>query len=344
MELSPRKQAVLAAVAKAYLETGVPIGSKALTGLLKNAPSSATLRNEMSELCEIGLLEQPHTSAGRIPTAGGLKLYVNELMPHEPVAEGLRSRIDKEIDWSHYAPEKIISAAGELLTELTGLPAIVCFEANGSPRIRSVELFPVSRRAVMLLLVTADGRTRSTVLRLKTDYTPQLSEDFARIAKHRICGKRTDELTRGILQGIAASAGENAFLLMPLLSELAAAAEGIEASEARLFGKESLRSVCSDGAALRRITALVEQRKPLLELTSALKNGVGTFFGSDTGFREFKRLNLIAASYYGSDRFKGAIGVIGPNRMSYGQIIPGVEYIAARLNDVMTAAQKDMED
>ena len=79
MELSPRKQAVLAAVTKAYIKTGEPVGSKALTALLKNAPSAATLRNEMSELCDMGLLAQPHTSAGRIPTSSGFKLYVNSL-------------------------------------------------------------------------------------------------------------------------------------------------------------------------------------------------------------------------------------------------------------------------
>lgn len=344
MELSPRKQAVLAAVTKAYLETGEPVGSKALTGLLKNAPSSATLRSEMSELCGMGLLEQPHTSAGRIPTAGGLKLYVNELMPHEGISENLRSRLDKGIDWSHFAPEKIISAAGELLSELTGLPSVICFETDGSPRIRSVELFPVSRRAVMLLLVTADGRTRSTVLRPGTDYTPELAESFSHIAEHSICGKRTEELTLGCLQGIAASAGKNAFVLMPLLSELAAAGAEIETTYAHLFGKHMLEAVCESGAAVRRVMSLVERREPILSVTAGLKNGVGTVFGRDSCYPELERLNLIAARYYGSDRFKGVIGVIGPNRMSYGQIIPGVEYIAARLNDAMAAAQKDMED
>jgi len=157
MELSPRKQAVLAAVTKAYIKPGEPVGSKALTALLKNAPSAATLRNEMSELCDMGLLAQPHTSAGRIPTSSGFKLYVNSLMTPEKLSDGMKRRIDSSLDGLHCAPEKIPEAAGKLLSDLTGLPAVVCFETDGSPKIKSAELFPVSRGSVMLLIVTAGG-------------------------------------------------------------------------------------------------------------------------------------------------------------------------------------------
>ena len=192
MELSPRKQADLAAVTKAYIKTGEPVGSKALTALLKNAPSAATLRNEMSELCDMGLLAQPHTSAGRIPTSSGFKLYVNSLMTPEKLSDGMKRRIDSSLIGLHCAPEKIPEAAGKLLSDLTGLPAVVCFKTDGSPKIRSVELFPVSKGSVMLLIVTADGRTRHTVLRLGTDYTRDYAEKCRDIIVRRINGRRTD--------------------------------------------------------------------------------------------------------------------------------------------------------
>ena len=197
MELSPRKQAVLAAVTKAYIKTGEPVGSKALTALLKNAPSAATLRNEMSELCDMGLLAQPHTSAGRIPTSSGFKLYVNSLMTPEKLSDGMKRQIDSSLDGLHCAPEKIPEAAGKLLSDLTGLPAVVCFETDGSPKIKSAELFPVSRGSVMLLIVTADGRTRHTVLRLGTECTNSFLEKSRYIIALRTTGRRPDELTRG---------------------------------------------------------------------------------------------------------------------------------------------------
>lgn len=343
MELSPRKQAVLAAVTKAYIKTGEPVGSKALTALLKNAPSAATLRNEMSELCDMGLLAQPHTSAGRIPTSSGFKLYVNSLMTPEKLSDGMKRRIDSSLIGLHCAPEKIPTEAGRLLSDLTGLPAIVCFKTDGSPKIRSAEIFPVSKGSVMLLIVTADGRTRHTVLRLGTDYTRDYAEKCRDIIVRRINGRRTDELTRGYMQSVAAEAGTDAFALMPLFSAVLESAAGIESSGAYLLGEQRLYGICESQAA-KRILSLVALREPMLTLTERFDGNVGTVFGRDSGFRELENNTIIAAKYYGSDRFKGTLSVIGPNRMSYGQIIPSVEYTALRLTEIMTEAQKDMED
>ena len=343
MELSPRKQAVLAAVTKAYIKTGEPVGSKALTALLKNAPSAATLRNEMSELCDMGLLAQPHISAGRIPTSSGFKLYVNSLMTPEKLSDGMKRRIDSSLDGLHCAPEKIPEAAGKLLSDLTGLPAVVCFKTDGSPKIRSAEIFPVSKGSVMLLIVTADGRTRHTVLRLGTDYTRDYAEKCRDIIVRRINGRRTDELTRGYMQSVAAEAGTDTFALMPLFSAVLESAAGIESSGAYLLGEQRLYGICESQAA-KRILSLVALREPMLTLTERFDGNVGTVFGRDSGFRELENNTIIAAKYYGSDRFKGTLSVIGPNRMSYGQIIPSVEYTALRLTEIMTEAQKDMED
>ena len=343
MELSPRKQAVLAAVTKAYIKTGEPVGSKALTALLKNAPSAATLRNEMSELCNMGLLAQPHTSAGRIPTSSGFKFYVNSLMTPEKLSDGMKRQIESKLSGLHCAPEKIPTEAGKLLSDLTGLPAVVCFKTDGSPKIRSAEIFPVSKGSVMLLIVTADGRTRHTVLRLGTDYTKDYAEKCRDIIVRRINGRRTDELTRGYMQSVAAEAGTDAFALMPLFSAVLESAEGIESSGAYLLGEQRLYGICESQAA-KRILSLVALREPMLTLTERFDGNVGTVFGRDSGFRELENNTIIAAKYYGSDRFKGTLCVIGPNRMSYGQIIPSVEYTALRLTEIMTEAQKDMED
>ena len=344
MELSPRKQAVLAAVTKAYIKTGEPVGSKALTALLKNAPSAATLRNEMSELCDMGLLAQPHTSAGRIPTSSGFKFYVNSLMTPEKLSDGMKRRIDSKLSGLHCAPEKIPTEAGKLLSDLTGLPAVVCFKTDGRPKIRNAEIFPVSKGSVMLLIVTADGRTRHTVLRLGADYTKGYAEKCRDIIVRRINGRRTDELTRGYMQSVAAEAGTDAFALMPLFSALFESAAGIESSGAYLLGEQRLYGICESQAAAKRILSLVALREPMLTLTERFDGNVGTVFGRDSGFSELENNTIIAAKYYGSDRFKGTLCVIGPNRMSYGQIIPSVEYTALRLTEIMTGAQKDMED
>lgn len=342
MELSPRKRAILAAVTKAYIETGEPIGSKALTLMLKNAPSSATLRNEMSELCELGFLKQPHTSAGRVPTSNGFKIYVNSLMTPESMSDSVKHRIDSGLSEIGGAPEKIPEAVGELLSRLTGLPVITCFFADADTFVRRVEAVNIGRSSVLLFLITSDGRARSTVLRLGAEFTNKLNEKFTEAVKRRIRGKRLSELTRAYIQGVAAEVG--AFELTPLFSSVYETVSGIEASGVTLCGESALYNICDSEESARRIISLVGMREPMLSLLGGIKGDSGVVFGKDTGFRELEDETLIAARFNGADRYKGAIGVIGPNRMSYGQIIPSVKYTALRLTEIMTEAQKDMEE
>ena len=181
MELTPRKQAVLKAIVKAYIETGEPVGSKILTELIENAPSSATLRNEMSELCELGLLEQPHTSAGRIPTSRGFQFYVKKLMPSGEINESDKAYIDSALENITEIPEKIPAAVGKILSDMIGYPVISCLMTNSEATVKRVELLRVSRSSLMLLVITNDGRTRNRILRLSSDLTPEILARFGDI-------------------------------------------------------------------------------------------------------------------------------------------------------------------
>ena len=123
MELSARKLAVLEAIVRAYIETGEPVGSKILTSLMENAPSSATLRNEMSELCDLGYLEQPHISAGRIPTGNAYRLFVNSLMMPTEINDSTKNYIDSFLAERKFDPESILSSVADILYRLTGTTA-----------------------------------------------------------------------------------------------------------------------------------------------------------------------------------------------------------------------------
>ena len=344
MELSPRKRAVLAAVTKTYILTGEPVGSKALNLMLNNAPSSATIRNEMSELCSLGLLAQPHTSAGRVPTGSGFKLYVDSLMTPQRLSERSKAFIDAGFKDINAVPERLPRAAGKLLYGLTGLPSIICFETDGGTAVRRAELVPIGKRTVMLLLITADGRTRSRAVRTVTDVTKELEQRFCDIAKHRINGKSVSELNLGYMQSVTAEAGTDAFALMPLISALFEMASGIENAGVELAGEAALYGLCKSREQARRIMSLVNLREPILSLTSGITEKADVVFGKDTGFKELENGVMIAAGYSGAHRYKGTVGVIGPYRMSYDQIIPGVEYTAQKLTELLTEAQNDMEE
>ncbi len=341
IELTPRKQAVLKAIVKAYIETGEPIGSKLLTGLIDNAPSSATLRSEMNELVSMGLLEQPHTSAGRIPTSDGLKLYVNNLMVKNEILSDHKSLIDKGFESITELPEKIPAKAAEILSDLTHLPVIACVLTPDTATVKKVELLNITHNTVMLLVVMSDSRTRNRIFRLSDDFTPELIEKFKQLVNTKIKGKLLKDLCVGYMQSIVASQGLDAFKLMPLFTALFDTANEIENTAVDLSGVSRLYNICGNQEKAKRIISLVERRDPIISLFECMGNGV--VFGKDTGYNEFQSDTLIAAKFT-SDKYKGYIALIGPNRLSYEQLIPTIEYTAERLSEVINAAQKDMED
>ncbi len=344
MELTPRKQAVLKAIVKAYIETGEPIGSKNLTFLLENAPSSATLRNEMSELCELGYLQQPHTSAGRIPTSSGYRFYVESLSGYKEPAPEIKNFIDDSLSGFNCEPESIPVSAAQTLSQITGLPAISCLITLNPPVIKKIELLSIGRFSAMLLIITDDGRTRSKTFRKGRDFTEQLEEQFRLILKKRVIGKRISDLTKAYLQNVIAEAGLYSLELMPLLSFVFETAAEIEEADVTLNDENALYNICGDEASARRVLSLIKQRDPIISILQNVRDGVGVVFGKDTAYNELDFGTFIAAKFESADKYMGYIGVIGPNRMSYEQIMPVTQYTAKRLTEIMTEAQKDMED
>ncbi len=344
MELSSRKQAVLSAIIKAYIETGEPVGSKLLTEFIDNAPSSATLRNEMSELCNLGLLTQPHTSAGRLPTSRGLNLYLSSLMGSPQLSLSARRFIDNSFEQMNCDPELIPAAAGEMLSELTGLPVIVSCMTHGDVRIKKVELVRVSKSSLVLVLITDDGRIRNRVFRMTGGIDRDLYSACKEICLKRLSGMSLHELTPAYLQSVAAFSGINAFSLMPLLTAVFELVEEMGDSVLNLYGESRLFNICRDDETARRIASLVDRKTHIESILYPSSDKVGVIFGKDTGISELQSHILVTSKFGVGTHYEGAIGVIGPYRISYDQVMPSIEYIADKLTDVMTSALKDMED
>ena len=215
MELSPRKKQILAAIVKTYIETGEPVGSKALSQVLDLGLSPATLRNEMSDLCELGYLEQPHTSAGRIPTSAGYRLYIKQLMTPAQPDEETKAAIDDALESTVSDPERMVGTAGQVLADLTGLPALSATVANETAAVKRVEVIPMGRRSVLLVLITSDGAARSRLCRTDYPLSPGLLERFARLAAAEIEGAELSAFQPALLQTLVAGAGEYGFACWP---------------------------------------------------------------------------------------------------------------------------------
>lgn len=343
MDLSPRKRAILTEIVRFHIETGEPIGSKILAERMKDAPSTATLRNEMSELSGMGYLEQPHTSAGRIPTSRAYRLYVTELMKQEDLSEERKSVVDGMLSTARTDPENIGVSAATILSELTGLPVLVAANLDREIKIKKVSLLPMGRTSAVIFVVADDGRAKSRLVCLEDAITAELAELFERISTENICGKSVEELDMGYLQSLVMLAGLEALKIAPLLSAVFELGSQLKQAEIRLIGSVNLFSQFANGTEARKLLEVLSGNDTVTDIFSSVTDPVGVVFGDDTVYNELKPAGMIVAGY-GDGGKLGKIALIGPTRMSYGKLKPCVEYLADRVGNIMSDVLKGLED
>lgn len=333
MELSKRKQAILSAIVKAYIDTGEPIGSKNLMALISNSPSSATLRNEMNELCALGLLAQPHTSAGRVPTESGYKVYVNSLMIPAAVLDSTKSFINSRLQSSLNESENLPQAAADSLSRLTGLPAFVSCAADKTVHLKQVQLLQVSSKSAVMVLIFSDGRTKSSLCHMPSGIDAELLSNFQSFVDTKVIKREIGDFSRADMQSSAAQFGINALALTPLLSRLYDMAFSAAESSIKLSGVDGIYNFCSETSAQKTLS-LLNNSDALISLLDVLGDKQ-TLFGLDTNFQELKDMVFVTEKYFCKGKCIGRIGVIAPSRISYEQIIPSIRYTAERLSSAL---------
>ncbi len=331
MELSERKQRILATVVKSYIMNGEPVGSKALCDILGGV-SSATIRNDMSELCELGYLAQPHTSAGRIPTAQSYRLYIDRLMKRHTLTAEEQDKIDALLPDGAQDGKRILRIAAQALSVATGCAAFATAQTASGALIHRVELIPMISGNVLLVLVTSTGEVRSRMFSLPCIMTEQMSRRFIGLVTENLIGRRISDIHPATLQTLAVSS-EFALELTPLVWALGELIE--ETGEARLETAGETRLMSCQEFSLgkaREIFELTSRPDELCALFDAWDNESGVIIGADTSYGALDRTALVLSRYRMGDAQTGYIGVIGPMRMDYGTLLPGIEYFASLIS------------
>lgn len=338
MELSERKRKILAAVVELYIKTGEPVGSKALCELPELSVSSATIRNEMSELAEMGLLEQPHTSAGRIPSQEGYRYYIDHLMGRHELTADQRRRMDSLFTLNPGDPEKVLGQAGEVLADLTNCAAVSTTPADAQASIKRVELVPVSSSTAMIVLLTTSGILKSGLCRTMVPIDERFRTSFANIAEQHFIGHPVSELSLPQIQTLAASLGEHALTMSPALITLAQLAREAAQAEILLDGQTNLLSYDGRGTEVREALEFLRDTGPLGQLIGSGGDRMQVFIGSENVFRQLRHFSMILAPYKLAGRTGGTIGIIGPTRMDYASLIPHIEYLSAIVGKLLSEA------
>ena len=333
MNPSQRKQRILSAIVELYNETGEPVGSKRLMEVLPDDVSSATIRNEMAQLAEQGFLEQPHTSAGRIPSPMGYRYYIDHLLPLRELSLGERARLEAELRARAREPERLLENAGKLLAQLSACAALCVPTAGAEICVKRVEIAPLGRHMAMLALQASNGAVKSKVVRTETPLSPAALEVFVNITREHMLNLRLDAFTQASVQSLAVLAGSYMLAVAPLLIGVAELAEEAASREV-LVGEHNLHhhQLQSNTASMLQHLQHALLQQELTQLSPAqVKMLPGSALGSG-----LQGITMLVSPYAIGEHTGGLLGVIGPLRMDYAKIIPNLRFVAALLGNMLT--------
>ena len=341
MELSVRKEQILSAIIERFIATGEPVGSKFLAAMLPLSVSPATIRNEMAYLSEKGYLDQPHTSAGRVPSDKGYRYYIDRLLQNYAPSDADMFRILSRIDHSEGDVNAILSQICEILAELTGCAAAVTSPDPEGAAVKSARLVPVSSKNVMVLVTTGAGALKSRIARLDREPDYETMELFYNVISANFTGAPVSGITAARIQSAAASLGERALDLMPLLVSFFECVSSASESTVVVKGQANLLHMPELRADAPEIIGLLgneEAAQRLLRLSSDAP--VELSIGTENAFGCLRGAAIIRAGYEAGDGRGGTAAVIGPTKSDYSRIIPLVKYIAG----VTGAVLKELSD
>ncbi|MBE6817761.1 MAG: heat-inducible transcription repressor HrcA [Ruminococcaceae bacterium] len=346
MKLSARKEKILATVVEHYIPTGEPVGSKALSEEL--GYSSATIRNEMSELCELGYLEKNHASSGRIPTTAGYRYYIDNLMNTSPLEDIECAKLEAMLRSGAKTPEKILENAGGILARLTNCATLITTPDASSATISKVELIPASSKTAILVLLTSSGIIKNCVCRIDIDISESLKERFKQIVDTYFVSANVGALSEEMLADIIDALGTEDYAIKPLLSALYEL--GREAGESKTFveGESNLLAYRDTYGDISELISFLQQQEQLSRLVSFSQtkdnSRMSILIGSENVFDELGDSSMILSRYAFGNNAMGTIGIIGPTRIDYARLIPDVQYLTDMVGRLLSEHLGDEEE
>lgn len=335
MELSERKKKILRAVVEYYVRTAEPVGSKAILELADLNVSSATIRNDLADLTEKGYLEQPHTSAGRIPSPKGYRLYVNELMEEQRLSLEETRQINDALHLKMKELDKVIDQAGRMVSQLTNYPA---FALTGNARrvtIRRFDLILVDASSFIVVAMTDSSVVKNKLIRVPADLSEPQLQLLTTLLNTSFVGKTLDELTPELMRVAEHAAGNSYGLINLVVSFAMEVLEDLENSQVYTAGASHIldHPEYQDVGKAQKLMSYISQEQAMsLALPAMGDENTKILIGPENVADELKDTSVVLASYDIGDGLKGVIGVVGPTRMDYGKVAAKLSYVADGLS------------
>lgn len=332
MQPAQRKTKILKAIVEAYIENGEPVGSKALCSMLDFPVSSATVRNEMAELSDMGYLIQPYTSAGRVPSENGYRYYVDSLMEKKNLSGSEKAFIEDELEMSADDPEKLLNAAARTIAKNTNACVIVTTPSSENARIHSLRFVRTGRHTCMAVLISSSGLIKTKLFKCDYVITPDIVRVYETIFNRSMDGLPVKGITPAFVQTMAVEMGELAMLVPDVLGAIMAVCSEICNSGLTVAGRVNLLVDSeNDLAAMRKLTAFLHSEESLEALVNASKHKE-IIIGSEIGIDTLADYSVMSGSYQIEAGSQGYITAIIPMRSDYAYVESVVQYTAERVS------------
>lgn len=345
--MDDRKFRILAAVVDEYITTGEPVGSKTIAALPDIHVSAATIRNDMAVLEQLGLLEQPHTSAGRIPTFQGYRVYIEKCMHGKGLSAEERARLDDMFsDEAALTEDVLIQSATTALAEITKCAAVA---VNAMPQfsvISKVEVIPTGRRLYVILLITSGGNIKNKACRLEFDLNEEQLSFFTSFLTEHLHGVSLSDVSPEMFEQLVTAMGTYMATLTPLMQGLYELSRDMMRQELTVNGTRNLLT-CEE-LETKDIVAFMENQDVIMPLLNDTFSGIHVMFSEDAKQGDQSQTfvignsSMIVGQYQKDGRAAGRLGIIGPMRLDYAKVIPYLEYFTEKISKLIS--EKEDED
>ena len=347
MNLGDRKRKILEAIINDYIDTAEPIGSRSIAKRYGFGLSSATIRNEMADLEEMGYLEQPHTSAGRIPSDLGYRLYVDHLMKDYKLTVSEIQNMQHALNMKVQELDRLIQNVSNIISKITNYTAIAMTPYMKKASIKRLQLMPIDEFNILLIVVTDAGIVKSKALHLPVKTNADLLTKFTSILNKKFCGLTIEEVEQPDINDIYVEMACEERLVTFILNSVIDTINEIDNADVFLGGATNILNYPEYNQVVRakEILSFLEEKKSLYKLLAkAYKNDhedngkrkVNIVIGRENEFTEIKNCSVVMTSYSIGQKVIGSIGIIGPTRMEYAKVVSSLEFLSKNLNNILT--------
>lgn len=345
MRLDDRKFLILQAIIDDYITTAMPVGSRTISRKSGVGFSPATIRNEMSDLEELGYLDQPHTSAGRVPSYKAYRLYVDQLLQVAQLSAAERAQINEHLNARTKQVEEVLRRAARVISDTTRYTSVIVAPQLSLLRIRHVQIVPVSGDVALLIIVTNAGIVKDAVIHIPEGLNADHLYSISRMLTEQLADKPLDAVRQQFAQMIR-DMGTNRRMLAEAMQVIEEQLAAEDAADIVVEGSSNLLHYpeYSDVEKARNFLAVLESRDKLKQL---LRMGGGMELtiriGPENGVPELNDCSILTATYHVGDQSTGTIGIIGPTRMNYNRAISVLDFMGRAISEVLSSRPQNLD-